>query len=237
MSRTSYRKIIDRIIKTGEYTDADLKKLYRMLSKQTHPDINGGSTEEFKKMCMVISEAQKRLEGSDSIAAGTGSFDPVRVFADAGYNGPYVARPCLYKALHRYYHLDIHTYRIRANPKLLQRNELVVKTILYWGRLYDPDFCQIFTTYHQTNVFFSIASKQPGKYSQVKNLFYAGFMNFLYYQSGKYSEFKMKYSRELLHSARNTLTAQVSPSHPFLCIIDWLVNELEKPCLNITLYE
>jgi curved DNA-binding protein CbpA len=46
------------------FTKQELKKAYRRLSKQYHPDVSGGSDEKFRR----LTEAVKLLESYDGVA-------------------------------------------------------------------------------------------------------------------------------------------------------------------------
>ena len=70
-------------------SDADIKRAYRKLSKQYHPDINkeAGAEEKFKE----IAEAYEILSDSQKRAAydqyGHASYDPNSGFSGGGFGG------------------------------------------------------------------------------------------------------------------------------------------------------
>lgn len=145
-------------LEQDDLSDAELDQLYRMLSKQTHPDLAGGDGSLFILLRERYLQRKAKAQEPGGAAAGTAptpksksaSIDPYRVIRDSGYDGALNARECLYVALNRYYGLGMYTHRMRRNDSGDRRLELVRATVTYWAERYDRAFLELFRSYDQT---------------------------------------------------------------------------------------
>jgi hypothetical protein len=64
------QQIIRKILDQGSYTEAELDRLFRVLSKQTHPDLGGGDGEAFIRLREAYETAKYRLRGDPAAASG-----------------------------------------------------------------------------------------------------------------------------------------------------------------------
>jgi hypothetical protein len=78
------RKILDR----GSYSEEELDRLFRVLSKQTHPDLGGGDGEAFIRLREAYETAKYRLHSGNDNPFSGGSGAQAANSASAAHGGP-----------------------------------------------------------------------------------------------------------------------------------------------------
>lgn len=220
------KDVVDKLLTTGSFTKEDFNKLYRLLCKNTHPDLTGKDGKDFIKLQEINKQIQKKTDAEAFFIRQ--KFDPNKIVIESGYPKPDDERTALFISLQRYVHLGLHSYKLRTKSPLKERNRQVIRTVLYWGNLYDKQFVTIFLEYNK-NTLAQIVVDQTLKHGlKGRRVFIDGLRWFNKYQeTGRRSaahiaKDKLLYARYLL----KTFTGKNSPILPFL---EWLLNELEKP--------
>lgn len=152
-------------------TEAELDRLYRILSKHTHPDLTGKDGEDFRVLTGHYRSAKERFRASEPLSQiaggghGTGTapsssaeativepwqdpdFDPRALLRELGYRTELGGRASLYLSLYRYQAAGLTNRRIRQQVSLRRRNELIIQTVYYWANVYAPAFRPVFASY------------------------------------------------------------------------------------------
>ena len=134
METTATEAIIRRIITTGSYTEEELTRVFRYLSKKTHPDLVGGDGETFIRLRATYNRAKEKSRREKPT-----EFDPYLFIREAGFSGKSSPRLCLYISLKIFFTLGMHNYK-RRQVGGAGRNQRLILSIFHWGRLYDPAF-------------------------------------------------------------------------------------------------
>jgi len=223
---------IEKLLTTGKFSEQDLKRIYKVLCKNTHPDLTGRDHEHFIRVREVYLAALTRFKnGRGTRLLG---FDPYKVINDTGYSGALDARACLYICLYRYNAHDLYSFKIRSNPALRERNTLILKSVLYWASGYDPEFITIFISLN-TNVIRNIKSIQTiRQYSLARRLFIRGMDLFFQYQENGRASAK-KIAEDKLYRAVQLLCATGNGTNPMVPLAQWLLRELTlEPVMVVT---
>ncbi len=221
--QASTEELIEKLLTTGKFSEHDLKRIYKVLCKSTHPDLTGKDHSRFLKVQEVYHDAL--IKFSAGIPGQKPDFDPYKVISDTGFSGKLSTRANLYICLYRYNTHDLYSFKIRAKPSLQERNSLIMKSILYWAALYDQRFIKIFIDLN-TNVIRNIKTiKTIRQYSLARRLLIQGMDLFFQYQekgrasSKKIAEEKLYKSIQLLYTIDNQ-------DNPMVPLAEWLLHEL-----------
>lgn len=164
------RELVRRFNQTS--TEAELDKLYRTLSKHTHPDLTGKDGEDFRVLTSHYRSAKERFRSGDpsgeenpqtpaqnqspqqtSASTTTAAqnkqpeFDPRAILRELGYRTELGSRASLYLSLYRYQAAGLSNRKVRQQASLRRRNDLIIQTVYHWAQAYSPAFGQIFSRY------------------------------------------------------------------------------------------
>ncbi|MBN1798465.1 MAG: hypothetical protein JW822_07800 [Spirochaetales bacterium] len=222
-SYASATELIEKLLTTGKFSERELKRIYKILCKNTHPDLTGKDHASFIKVQDVYQDALTRF--STDTPVNKADFDPYKVIYDTGFSGTLSPRACLYICLYRYNAHDLYSFKIRTKASLQERNMLIMRSVLYWAARYDQDFIKIFVDLN-TNIFRDIKTiKTIRQYSMARRLFIQGMDLFFQYQekgrpsSKKVAEEKLFRSIQLLYAIDNQ-------DNPMVPLAEWLIGEL-----------
>jgi hypothetical protein len=225
-------ELIDKLLTTGKFSEDDLKRIYKVLCKNTHPDLTGKDHARFLKVQEVYQDALSKCKKGGRKPKT--DFDPYKVIYDTGFSGTLTPRACLYLCLHRYNSHELYSFKIRSNPSLRERNTSIMKSILYWAGIYDPAFIEIFINLN-TNVIRDIKTiKTIRQYSHARRLLIQGMDLFFQYQEKNRSSSK-KIAEEKLSRAIQLLMATCGEDNPMIPLAEWLLQELTLPPLETNL--
>ncbi|RKX75073.1 MAG: hypothetical protein DRP87_15375 [Spirochaetes bacterium] len=220
------QEIITRILTKGEFDSGDLNRLYRFLSKQTHPDLTGKDGESFIRVREAYLKARAKLENFKT-ARFKGDFDFNRILREEGFHGSYPPRFCLYIALNRYFTLGLYNRKLRDSSPLLKRNELIINTVIYWADRYDADFSALFRQFNLKRFYALSTTREMRNYYNGKRMFLEGATGFFNYQkTGRVTTAKV--ARDKFTLAASVLSLCTSPDNPISVMALWFRNELEK---------
>lgn len=222
--------IVEKFLTKNTFSKEDFFKLYRILCKNTHPDLTGKDGSDFIRV-QELYEQMKTMGAADSVTL-TSRFDPFKVIRESGFTVPQnpdssvkADRAALYISLHRYVSLGLHSYKLRSKSLLKERNRTVIRTVLYWGNRYDRRFVPLFVDYNK-NKFEQVIINENLKHElKGKRLFVEGLGWFAKYQeTGRASSAHI--AREKLYFACKLLRAYGASQSPIFPFSDWLQREL-----------
>jgi hypothetical protein len=220
---TSAEDPIEKLLATGRFSEHDLKRIYKILCKSTHPDVTGKDHAHFIRVQEVYQDALHKCK-TDPRGPLTG-FDPYKVVYDTGFSGALNARACLYVCLYRYNTHDLYSFKIRANPALRERNSRILRSILYWASVYNPEFIPLFIRLN-TNVIRDIKTITTiRQYSLARRLLVRGMDLFFQYQEKGRPSSKNIAEEKLLRCVY-LLGAIGCGKHPMVDLAHWLLEEL-----------
>lgn len=224
--------IVEKILTKNTFSKEDFFKLYRILCKNTHPDLTGKDGRDFIRV-QELYQQMKNLTAAETITL-TSRFDPYKVIRESGFSLPQNTNPpgtpdraALYISLHRYVSLGLHSYKLRSKSLLKERNRTVIRTVLYWGNRYDKRFVPLFVDYNK-NKFEQVIINENLKHElKGKRLFVEGLGWFTKYQeTGRVSAAHI--AREKLYFSCKLLKAYGGAQSPILPLSDWLQRELDR---------
>lgn len=221
--QASTEELIEKLLTTGKFSEHDLKRIYKVLCKSTHPDLTGKDHTGFLKVQEVYHDALSKL--SAGIPGQKSDFNPYKVIYDTGFSGKLSTRANLYICLYRYNTHDLYSFKIRAKPSLQERNSLIMRSVLYWAALYDQRFIKIFIDLN-TNVIRNIKTiKTIRQYSLARRLLIQGMDLFFQYQEKGRASSK-KIAEEKLYKSIQLLYAINNQDNPMVPLAEWLLHEL-----------
>ena len=108
------------------------------------------------------------------------------------------------------------------------RNAEVLRTISYWGEIYDPRFLTIFTAYSSRTLQSLSTTWEIKNFNYAKRLFLEGVTGFFNYQvSGRSGTAEI--ARDKFTWCSYTLKKVVKESHPMDPMAEWFLRELDQP--------
>lgn len=246
-------QLLSTLLKQNTYSRQELDHLFRLLSKRSHPDATGGDGNDFIELRRIYERARARLHdagGGKQVFAATYSrntgtaaspgpppaaapsahtaFDPGRIIREAGYNDSLSSRGCLFLSLQAFFNLGMYNYRVRSTRGLQRRNAEVLRTISYWGEIYDPRFLTIFTAYSSRTLQSLSTTWEIKNFNYAKRLFLEGVTGFFNYQvSGRSGTAEI--ARDKFTWCSYTLKKVVKESHPMDPMAEWFLRELDQP--------
>lgn len=230
MIREEEERLIRKVLTTGRYTLSELKTLYRILSKFTHPDMTGGDGERFIRLKEAYEAALRRKDLKGRGPLFLEDRTPEEVVRECGYTGEISPRLGLYLSLYRYLTLGLHSYRIRHNPALHERNERVLRAIRHWATVYDPSFLSTFETMMEQYLPGITTMKHLRWYLSGRKSFFTALRLFLKYQeTGRTSTGRVARDRSLWVI---TMGGRIPGLDPYVRMSRWLLDELAKPPLQ-----
>lgn len=138
--------LLQRLVTRGAISADELKRIYHELCKVTHPDLSKNDHSLFQKLQQEYEEAKQALEHVQDffriLQPQEGGLAAETVRIDTLRKG-------LYDSLEHYTAAGLHSNRIRLNPVLKLRNRLLIQDVLYWAKLYAPEFVTIFIDYNK----------------------------------------------------------------------------------------
>ena len=123
--------ILKHLIASGDFSEAALKRIFKRLSKKTHPDLTGARGEPFIRLKEEYEEAENFLR-------------KYRRKLDLSRSE---LRKALFESLEHYTASGLHSQRVRLRPELNERNRALIRRTLDLAQLYDSDFARIFERY------------------------------------------------------------------------------------------
>lgn len=219
-------ELLEKIKTVGSFTKDDFFKLYRLLCKNTHPDLTGKDGRDFIRLQEIYDKLKDTLHAESADIAAY--FNPYKVISELGYSRPLEARNCLFISLYRYVSLGLHTRKVRSKPVLKERNNMIIRTVLYWGQKYDREFVSIFLNFNTSRFDTIQMGNSLEREIKGKKYFSNGLRWFLHYQeSGRTSAAQI--SREKLSCAITLLSKDGKSRSSIIPFAYWLLEELRTP--------
>lgn len=225
---SSIESIIAGLRSRGDLTEDELKATFRALVMQTHPDRPGGRESDFIRVREEFSRLERELRSSESRKRLFADFDPREIPREQGLEEPFSDRRALYASLRRYMSAGVYRFKIRSNPSLRNRNARIIKSVLYWGERYDPEFLRLFSNYLRQQNNFSAVTTEHRVYFFVRKVFIKGVDWALQYQShGRPGTAKV--ARDWLSYARILSGSSDHPATEALrALALWYIEELDR---------
>ena len=229
--------IIRKLISGGEISESELKRIYRNLCKETHPDLCGGEKDKFLKLQADYKEAITYIE---SLKQNYKDHENVSLFqfyykkeADNLNHENINPRLAFYDSLYRYTASGLHSARIRIKPELRERNISIISEVINWARFYDPVFIKLFIEYNKNHLRRFNEWLIEKKFVQAKNLFLKGLANFFTFQQQGLPG-AQRTSQSYIEDAIYNLE-QLNLTPPQQAVLNfcfWLKDELQLPAIN-----
>jgi len=216
---------VKKLLATGKFTRSDLASIYRYLCKHTHPDTAGGDGSVFIKVKDTYLKALAKFEESEKEKDELG-FDPEAIPRELGYPGSGDPRSSLMACLRFYHLLGLQSFKVRSNPALRERNARVMRSVVYWAKLYDGDFADLFAKFNRETVQPMASTREMKDYAFARRTFSSGLAWFFRFQeTGR--ESSRRISRDKLAAAVFTFEKVLGRPDPAEALARWLIRELE----------
>jgi hypothetical protein len=214
----SKNKIMNKLILGGNISEKELKKIYRDFCKKTHPDLTGKASEDFLIIQKEYEEAKKYLS------------EIILHERESNLKNP---RIMLHTLLYSYNIYGLHSSKIRRKEELKERNISLTREIIFWGKIYDPEFVTIFIEYNKKHIKSFTGWEEESIFKKGRDLFLKGLIYFFEYEA-KGNLGTLKIASMSLHDAIFELNL-ISSSSLRKSIFDytnWILKELELPPSN-----
>ena len=220
---------VQKLLATGKYSRKDLASIYRYLCKHTHPDTAGGDGSVFLKVREAYAKALEKFEEAKREKADL-DFDPDAIPRELGYPAAGGPRGSLLACLRFYHLLGLQSLKVRSNPALRERNARVMKSVVYWAKLYDEGFAEVFSDFNRQAIQPMASTREMKDYAFARRTFSSGLAWFFRFQeTGR--ESSRRISREKFSSAVYTFEKFLGRPDPSIAFARWLLAELEAPAV------
>ena len=145
---TEYQRIqnfLEQYQRTGRFSMSEVKHIYRVLSKQTHPDISGKESDLFIRLQKAYEQAQ--LKGRQQSSLSTSG---LRILDDLGYANAMPVKAIFYILIQQYFKRGTYRKKVYLNSNLYRKNREIIDAIQYWGGEYNEDFPRIFSDFRNS---------------------------------------------------------------------------------------
>lgn len=214
--------VIIRLIREGrDISEVELKKVYRQLCKETHPDLTKSDGLEFQNLQQEYELARKCLKELRQAIKSRKKDSQIIITYEQ-------IEKKFFESLKYYTISGLHSAKLRRKPELKVRNSAILKEVLYWANLYDPDFYNLFLEYNR--VYFRVFKdvKKEQKFYLGRKLFLQGLRHFFdYYENRLQGTYNT--TLRCFHDSFSILRF-TSADHPTLVImkfIQWLIAKLD----------
>ena len=215
--------LISRMLDENAFSEKELKRFYRELCKETHPDTGKGSHEDFILLQKEMDEAGVFLKNflsgnsaSNKNITGTLADNPRTEF---------------FRHLFRYTMKGLHSMKTRLKPGLKDANAAIILDVLSAAHRYDLEFYYALKDYQQPIIFtLSPENSETLKmFDSAKRQFLAGLNWFFDYQmNGEEKEKRIALS--FFTDASQLFEETVTPySKIFIRLCGCLIRELSQP--------
>jgi len=124
--------------------------------------------------------------------------------------------------------MGLHNYKIRSMKGLKKRNVELLRAILYWARLYDPELASLFAAYSRHSFQSLSTTWEIKNFNYAKRLFLDGVTGFFDFQkSGRKGTAVV--AADKLTWCSYTLRKVIRQEHPMAPLAEWFISELERP--------
>jgi hypothetical protein len=168
--------ILKRLMASGNISREELKKIYRTYCKMTHPDSGKEDSREFIRLQAEYEEAVSHWDELSARLAGAGQGRALK---------PEDLRRMFYAALRHYLAAGLYSPRMRIRPEVKKRNELILREVVYWARLYQPTFIPPFLEYNKIYLKRYLEWQKRDFMRKAQRLFLEGFHNMVDYESAR----------------------------------------------------
>ncbi|MCX7023981.1 MAG: hypothetical protein NT080_05105 [Spirochaetes bacterium] len=212
--------------------ELELSRIYRALSKRIHPDLAGGSGERFVSLNREYGTALAALKSGGGASVRPSpprdDFDPYKVVREMGFPAVEDPRACIYLAINRYKNAGLYNRKVRSAPALRKRNAAILRTVLYWARIYDPAFVEIFLSWDRRRLEGLATTALHRAGSELRSR-----LDMAYSQFMEYQEFGRPMTAQLVRSNLDDALETIELYHldrdGAKFFAQWLLAELDKP--------
>ncbi|MDA3901094.1 MAG: hypothetical protein PF637_11325 [Spirochaetes bacterium] len=143
-SRFEDNRVILFLRDQNVFTEESVRRAYRLLSKQTHPDITGKGADDFIRL---REEYEQALEGIESLAGYFTAVSRSQTVPDERY-----CRLMFYLSLKRYITVGLFSVKLRIRESVQRRNRIILEDVVKRAQQYDPSFVSVFLNYNRNHL-------------------------------------------------------------------------------------
>ncbi len=221
----SDNRIIQLLINQNQFTEESLKKAYRALCLQTHPD-KGGSTLDFIRLTEEYEQAktglpllEKYITSLNAVCSGEALLQYPRL--------------SFYLSLKRYTALGLYSVKVRLRENLRERNRIIIEEVIKKSRRYDESFVPIFVAYNKNHLKKYSLWLVEKNFRSGRNYFIKGLGFFLDYQfkgGRELHNIAESYFHDALYELKHSEDSPVQSAT--FNMASWLLEDLENPSLH-----
>lgn len=234
IGRRDVETVIARLRANPDLRPRELERVYRRLILQVHPDHHEDGGELFLFLRSEFDRLRAERKRNDTIAMLENDLDPHRLAGDLGITRVLSPRESLYVALYRFRSLGLSSWRVLVRPSLRERNNRVIRTILYWGRRYDESFVPAFQDFLRYPGQFLLAENQAPLYFLVRRTMLRGLDWLIVFQdrgrpaTADLAGDTLRYALSIASGRERDTTFAA-----LLGMTRWMLAELDLPCLKL----
>jgi hypothetical protein len=217
--------IVKRLIVEGDLSPENLKRVYRRLCKITHPDLQKQDSIEFIQLKDEYEEAKEIFEDLKAYLIQKGNTSLLEEDD---------VRRMFYAGLRHYMAAGLYSLRMRIRPEMKKRNELILREVLYWAKLYKPTFIKVFLEYNKAYLKRYVDWQRRDNLAKAQKVFLFGFRDILSYEENR-SPRALKASRSYFLDCVSILES-TPPTPAGLAVHQfamWFLDELDSLVLAV----
>lgn len=230
MKSSKENRILKELIKSRNFSEKEAKRVFRKLSKLTHPDITKkNSSEDFINLKMELEEALAVIKNPTLVENILKSEDSFLFDEENEVN----LRVNLYRWLEIYISLGIYSQKIRLKKELKERNEKIISSIINLSKLYDEEFAELFEEFN-SNYFQPFDEWfEERELRNARKLLINGIRKFLDYENTG-NLLTLRTATSYFNDAyyEYSLKSKSEYHKSTLRMISWFLKELSKPPLK-----
>ncbi|AHC14691.1 hypothetical protein [Salinispira pacifica] len=156
LSRSRIIQLLETIRENRSYSFQELKLIYRILSKSTHPDLHNQDGELFIRVQEVYEQALQRFRQQQSSTAvyGTAASPHTvpghRLLKELGYQFSISPGMKFHILSQQYFQKAVYRKKVYANQAMHQRNYRIIQGMEFWAGEYEPEFVEIFQNFRSS---------------------------------------------------------------------------------------
>ncbi len=136
--------LLAEFIKGGELSREALKRAYRKMCLEAHPDLNSNANYDFVSLQKDYEEMLDSFEDLTNHLISIRSRTLKYTFSDL--------KKDFYSTLKEYIVFGLYSPRVKIRPDLKERNEKIVRKLIYLASRYDPSFIEPFNMFNSISI-------------------------------------------------------------------------------------
>ena len=185
-------RLLAEFIKGGELSRDALKKAYRKLCMEAHPDLNSNANYDFLSLQKDYEEMLGSFEDLTNHLVSLRSRVLKYTFTDL--------KKDFYSTLKEYIAFGLYSPRVKIRPELAERNEKIVSKLIFLANRYDPTFIEPFNLFNSISIHSFQSQRIERMNKKLKNTFLNGVflvLDYMYFKDERHKRAALSYLKDI----------------------------------------